>query len=292
MTTKPGTIVVGVDASDQSLRALSWAVEQCAAEHRTLTLVHAVHVVSPAYLDAAIVYQPDAETLLRAEGQQVLDAAAAEVERLAPGIEVDEVLSVADPRLVLIELSRDATMVVLGSRGRGQVRSLLLGSVGTALAKHAQCPVVIHRPGNPGLVRNGVVVGVDASAESQGVLEFAYQEASWRDLPLTLLHCSWDAQADALGAYLVADSVVGLETERLAVAEAIAGMAEKYPDVRTTTEIVRGLPQEALLRAGERMDLIVVGAHVPGHARHRLFGSVAASVVEHASCAVAVVPAG
>ncbi len=290
MNTQPGTIVVGVDASAQSLRALAWAVKQSVAEHRTLTLVHALHVVPQSFMDAAIVYQQDAETRLRAEGQQVLDDAAAEVERIAPGVEVEQVLRISDPRAVLLELSRDAAMVVLGSRGRGQLRTLLLGSVGTALVRHAHCPVVVHRPGNPGIVRNGILVGVDASPESQTVLDFAYREASFHDLPLTLLHCGWDPHADALGSYLVAESIVDPESERLALAEAIAGMAEKYPDVRTTTEIVRGLPQEALLRAGERMNMIVVGSHVPGHTSHRLFGSVATSVVEHATCAVAVVP--
>ena len=265
-------------------------MEQSVAEHRTLTLVHAVHIGSPAFMDAAAVYQSDAEARLRAEGLQVLDEAVAEVERLAPDLAVDQVLRIMDPRAVLLELSRDAAMVVLGSRGRGRLRSLLLGSVGTALVRHAQCPVVVHRPGNPGLVRNGILVGVDASPESRIVLEFAYREASLRDLPLTLLHCGLDAHADAMGAYLVAESIVDPETERLALAEAIAGMAEKYPEVRTATEIVSGLPQEALLRAGERMNMIVVGAHVPGHTSHRLFGSVATSVVEHATCAVAVVP--
>ena len=223
-------------------RALSWAVEQSVAEHRTLTLVHSIHVGSPAFMDAAIVYQQDAETRLRAEGQQVLDDAVAEVERIAPGVEVEQVLRVMDPRAVLLELSRDAAMVVLGSRGRGQLRTLLLGSVGTALVRHAQCPVVVHRPGNPGLVRNGILVGVDASPESRIVLEFAYREASLRDLPLTLLHCGLDAHADAMGAYLVAESIVDPEAERLALAEAIAGMAEKYPEVRTTTEIVTWAP--------------------------------------------------
>jgi nucleotide-binding universal stress UspA family protein len=290
MNTQPGTIVVGVDASAQSLRALAWAVKQSVAEHRILTLVHALHVVPQSFMDAAIVYQQDAETRLRAEGQQVLDDAAAEVARIASGVKVEQVLSISDPRALLLELSRDAAMVVLGSRGRGQLRTLLLGSVGTALVRHAHCPVVVHRPGNPGTVRNGILVGVDASPESQTVLDFAYREASFHDLPLTLLHCGWDPHADALGSYLVAESIVDPESERLALAEAIAGMAEKYPEVRTTTEIVRGLPQEALLRAGERMNMIVVGAHVPGHTSHRLFGSVATSVVEHATCAVAVVP--
>ena len=290
MNSKQGTIVVGIDASDQSMRALAWAVEQGVVEHRPLTLVHAVHVVSPAYLDAAVVYQADAETLLRGEGRQVLDDALAVVARIAPDVEVDLVLRIADPREVLIELSRDAAMVVLGSRGRGQVRSLLLGSVGTAVVRHAHCPVVVHRPGNRGLVRNGILVGIDATPESRTVLEFAYRESSLRDLPMTILHCGWDQQSDALGTYLVAEPFFDPEGERLALGEAIAGMAEKYPDVRATTEVLRGLPHEELVRAGERMDMIVVGTHVPGHARHRLFGTVAASVVEHATCAVAVVP--
>ncbi len=229
MSTEQGTIVVGIDASEQSMRALDWAVEQSVVEHRTLTLVHAVHVASPAYLDAAVVYQPDAETLLRREGQQVLDDALAEVARVAPDIEVDLVLRVADPRAVLLELSHDAAMVVLGSRGRGQLRSLLLGSVGAALVRHAHCPVVIHRPGKRGLVRNGVLVGIDATPESRTVLEFAYREASLRDLPMTILHCGWDQQSDALGAHLVAESFIDPESERLALAEAIAGMAREVP---------------------------------------------------------------
>ena len=58
-------------------------------------------------------------------------------------------------------------MVVLGSRGRGPMRTLLLRSVGVAVTKHAECPVVVVRPGNRGLVRNGVLVGADGSEHSQ-----------------------------------------------------------------------------------------------------------------------------
>lgn len=87
---------------------------------------------------------------------------------------------IADPREVLLELSPNAAMVVLGSRGLGQLRSLLLGSVGIALVRHAYCPIVVHRPGSVGTVRNGIVVGVEASEESHPVLKFAYREASLR----------------------------------------------------------------------------------------------------------------
>ena len=92
-------------------------------------------------------------------------------------------------------------MLVLGSRGRGQLRSLLLGSVGVALVRHARCPVVVHRPGHAGTVRDGIVVGADATEESLPVLEFAYREASLRKLPLTVLYSYWDIQGGTMGAY-------------------------------------------------------------------------------------------
>ena len=208
METKAGTIVVGVDGSEGSARALAWAIEQAVAEHRPLTLVHAIHAVTPAYLDAAIVDPANASAAVTAAGRTVCRRLWATVEAVAPDLEVDEVLDFIDPRVLLLEQSRDATMVVFGSRGLGKVRSLLLGSVSVALVRHAHSPVVVHRPGNAGTVRNGVVVGVETSEESLPVLEFAYREASLRGLPLTVLHCYWDIQAGTTAAGLVYDSMV------------------------------------------------------------------------------------
>lgn len=290
MHTKAGTIVIGVDGSESSLRALAWAVEQARSEQRAITLVHAIHAVTPAYMDAAAVYPQEAREALRADGHQVLAAAHAEVERRAPEIEVHEVFRFEDPRELLLELSRDAALVVLGSRGRGKLRSLLLGSVGVAVAKHAHCPVVIHRPGNPGLVRHGVLVGADSTEDSRVVLEFAYREAALRGLPLTVVHCFWDVQAGSLGGYLVPEASFDPETEKMLLSESMAGMTEKYPDVVVHGDVARGQPHEVLIRAAERMDLVVVGAHQDGPVSRMLFGSVSVSVLEHATCPVAVVP--
>lgn len=288
MDTKAGTIVVGVDSSDSSLRALAWAVDQARVEHRALTLVHAVNAVTPAYTDLATVYPEEARVALRDDGQRVLDAARSAVEQIAPGLEVHEVFRLDDPRSVLLEMSGDAAMVVVGSRGRGKVRSLLLGSVGVALVKHAHCPVVVHRPSNPGVVRNGIVVGADGSEESLAVLEFGYREASLRDLPLVVVHCYQNTGESApVG---VSAPPVDLESERLLLAESMAGMAEKFPDVKVQSAMARGLPQEVLVTLGERMNLIVVGAHQAGRISRMLSGSVSVAVVEHASCPVAVVP--
>ncbi len=290
MDIRAGTIVVGLDDSASSMSALAWATEQAAAEHRELTLVHTVNAVTPAYLDASVADPRKAREALLVEAEAVFTAARREVARKAPELVVNEVFSFQDPREQLLELSRHAALVVVGSRGRGKVRSLLLGSVGVALVRHAGCPVVIHRPWNPGIVRNGILVGADGSEDSRTVLEFAYRQAALRRLPLTVLHCLWGVHAAVGGAYLGTDRIAELESERLLLAESMAGLAEKHPDVTVRTRMAGGLPQDQLVRMGERMNMVVVGAHQRGRVQRTLFGMTSIAVTEHAVCPVAVVP--
>lgn len=284
-----GSIVVGLDGSASAERALAWAVEQAVVEKRPLTLVHAVSPVGSVWMDqAGIDHRIGLETM-RTSALELLDAARAQVQRTAPDLVVHDALRFADARDALLELSETASMIVVGSRGRGPVRSLLLGSVGLAVTRHAACPVVIHRAGHPGLVRNGVVVGADGSAGSRATLEFAYRQASLRGLPLTVLHSFWDVR-NTTGVEIGVPSVADIEEDRLVLSESMAGMGEKYPDVTVRVQLSRGLADQALTKLGEHMDLIVVGAHHGGVAAEIVFGSVAASVVEHATCVVAVVP--
>jgi nucleotide-binding universal stress UspA family protein len=291
MHSKPGSIVVGVDGSRHSDRALHWAAQQAVAERRPLTLVHAVHSVTPAFRNTALVDPSGTKSVAAEAGQKVLDDARSKIEWTAPELEVHEVFELADPRDVLLQLSEDAAVLVVGSRGRGQVRSLLLGSVSVALVRRAHCPVVVARPENLGTVRNGIVVGVDATPESRPVLEFAYRQASLHDLPLTILDCVQDHRSGTSDARLVSpETPEALESEQVALAEATAGMKEKYPEVHVTTRFARGKPQEALVRLGGRMDLVVVGAHQDSRVSQALFGSVSVAVVENAICPVAVVP--
>jgi len=289
MHRRSGSIVVGVDGSPHAARALLWAIKQATVEHRRLTLVHAINSASPAFIDAAIVDSRSSRSILEMAGQQVLDEARASVEGTAPDLEVHEAFALADPRDVLLQLSEKANMLVVGSRGRGRVRSLLLGSVSAALVQHAHCPVVVVRPEHDGLVRNGILVGFDASPESRPVLEFAYREAYLHQLPLTVLECRWDVQLP-MGTDPVSNAIGDLESEGLVLDEATTAMRQKYPDVHVTTRTARGLPQVALSRLGEPMDLIVVGTHHHGRISRVLLGSVSVAVVESATCPVAVVP--
>lgn len=289
--TTAGTIVVGVDGSAASLRALGWAAEQAALEHRPLTVAHGAGAMPPRWTNVAL---PDGETLhdlLERESREVLTEAHMLAEHKAPGVEVRELFRVTDPRELLLDLSRDAHLLVTGSRGLGRLRSMLLGSVGVAVSRHAECPVVVHRAGHPGAVRRGVVVGADATEESVAVLEFAYRQASLRRLPLTVLHCSWSSQGGVMGSWLTA-AEIDVEREKVALAESLAGLTEKYPEVVAHTEIAHGPAQEVLVRMSERMDLVVVGSHDLNRVERLVMGSVSTAVVEHAASPVAIVPLG
>lgn len=275
-----GTIVVGVDGSDSSDRALQWAIEQARVQNRDITLVNSFSLAQSVWLAQAGVDFGGVVAALREDAHRIIKLAREDVETSVPDVEVREVVVAHDIRQTLVELSREAAMIVLGSRGRGPVRSLLLGSVGAAVIRHAHCPVVIHRPLQEGIGRrHGVLVGIDGTEFSQPALEFAFQQASWLGQPLTVLHCYWPNP-------LLSDA----EQQRV-VAETIAGMQERYPDVAVSAEVEKGSPESRLVVLGDRMELVVVGAHAGGLASQILLGSVAASVVENARTTVAVVPA-
>lgn len=291
MSGTSGTVVAGVDGSKSSQRALRWAVEQAAVEHRDLTLVHAVPRITPALLDPAGQDPQEARELsLRAMGQEMLDAAREEVRHVAPEVTVHDLCVVEDPREVLVELSARASMVVLGSRGRGPMKSLLLGSTAVAVVRHARCPVVVHRPTDHSPARHGIAVGADATEDSLPVLEFAYRQASLRKLPVTVVHSFWYFQQPSSVTNFVSDPATARSAQQLALSESLAGFAERYPDVTVHTEIEQGAPERYLLGLADRMEMLVVGAHHGTRAEQFMFGSVSVWLVEHATCPVVVVP--
>jgi len=286
-----GTIAVGVDGSSSSAQALVWAAEQAQAEHRAVTLVHALPPTTPAWLDPAGSNAREAhEFSLRAKGQEVLERAGQEVRRLAPDLTVHSLGRLADPRQALVEVSETASMVVLGSRGRGHLKSLLLGSTAVAVVRHAHCPVVVHRPTSPSPRRKGIAVGADATEDSLPVLDFAFREASIGKLPLTVVHSFWYFQQPSTVEDVRVDPAAASLRQQLALSESLAGFAETYPDVSVHTEIDQGMPERFLLRLADEMDLLVVGAHSVSRAQQFMFGSVSVWLVEHANCPVAVVP--
>ncbi len=287
----PGAIVVAVDGSTHARRAVQWAASQARLEGRTLVLVHAAghEGVKPTTM-RMVTHGDDMAWMddsLRAS-HLILQEAAEYAGAIAPELTVRAVSVSGEPRRALQHVSENAHLLVLGSRGRGVVRSRLLGSVSAAVAKSAVCPVVVVRPNEPGLLKDGVVVAADATAESVPVLEFAFQQASLHDAPLTVMHCLYSVPVAAAGRAGGAVRVVpDAERRSLLLAESMAGLPERFPDVRVTQRIVEGIVDECLTANPRPWNLVVVGRH-PVHGW--LAGSTGIGVLEHSQSPVAVVP--
>ena len=270
-----GSVIIAVDGSAHADRAVLWAADQAALERRHLAVV----TVAPAGGER--------------EGTAVVDDATASARRRHPELSVAPLVLHGDPRQALIDVSVDAFRLVLGSRGRGPVRSMMLGSVSAAVSAGAACPVVVCRPVDEGPKRSGVVVGADGTPESLPVVEFAYRLAYLRGVPLTVLHSFFDA-AVAVAQYREARGekaeMPELEDLRAVLARSVAGLAQDYPGVAVSFTLEHGLADQALTPRDDGWDLIVVGRH-PMTSLHRLLtGSIATAVLERAGAPVAVVP--
>lgn len=288
----PGAVVVGVDGSDDADRAVRWAAGQADREGRTLALVHAVGpaVLPPAPLVGMAPFDHTAyAAALRDSGLATLAAARSLAASVAPDPAVVTVLLDDDPRAALTEATSGAHLVVVGSRGRGPLRTALLGSVSTAVARHASVPVVVCRPRRSAPTAR-VVVGADGTAGSRPALEFAFRQASLWGAPLTVMHCFWDVLVATRGTGRVEPGLPDDPTElRLLLAEAVAGMQEKFPDVEVRTELARGLVDDCLADRSPDSGLLVVGRPAASWSRF-LHASCAIAVLERARTAVAVVP--
>jgi nucleotide-binding universal stress UspA family protein len=139
----PG-IVVGVDGSDQSQRALEWAIGEAALHAAPLEVV-AVHQVAVDAWGLAPMRLPTDEKereQVHAAAQQMVDKAIAQAgAKRPPSVRVKAVSGI--PTEVFVDASRDADLLVLGQRGAGGFGRLLLGSVTSQVVEHAECPVTI-----------------------------------------------------------------------------------------------------------------------------------------------------
>jgi nucleotide-binding universal stress UspA family protein len=281
-----GSVLIGVDGSTDSDRALIWAAEQAHLEQRALVVVHAAGSADPVWRESYGLDHGVVQKAIESEGRALVERAAGLAREKFPELLVHEEVPLLDARVALLELSKDAALVVVGSRGLGPVKSLLLGSVSLAVSQHASCPVVVVRPFDPEVERHGILVGVEETPQARRAAEFAYRQASLRSLPLTVLHCFFDGRPPGP---IPADEP-GLEADRLMLSEIVAGLSEEYPDVEVTLALARGLVDTCLVHASRKMDMVVVGAHPSRPISGFFTPNVDKLVVEHAPCMVAVVP--
>ena len=139
----PG-IVVGVDGSPNSERALDWAMRQAAALHAPLTVI-AVHEVPKSYWGGIPVIGPADSPLLEQLHQAAEEMTHKAAGRLGDASPASVTVHAVDGFVVkeLVDASQDADMVVVGSRGGKGVARLLMGSVSAEVVQHSASPVVI-----------------------------------------------------------------------------------------------------------------------------------------------------
>ena len=225
-------IVVGCDGSASSHSAIRWAAHEAGMRNVALRLVHVG--AAPAVINVMRPVPVEFEEWQDKQARQVLAEATALVAEI--GTETGVPVRIADadiyhaaPVPTLIDLSKDAEMVVVGSRGMGAFRRGLLGSISTGLVHHAHCPVAVIHDGPVPPAHLPVVVGIDGSPASVGATEIAFEEASRRGVDLVAVHAWSD---DSLFTVPGVDwSSVATGEEEL-LAERLAGTAADYPDVK------------------------------------------------------------
>ncbi|GAA1841936.1 universal stress protein [Pseudonocardia alni subsp. carboxydivorans] len=277
--------VVGVDGSESALRAVRWAARDAAAAGRPLRLV-AVSTDPPPLADAGPEVWAELRAATVAAAEDHLRTAAAAVAPLLPPERVGTVVRDGRPAAVLADESRHAAVVVVGNRGRGGFRGLLLGSTGVALTASAHCPLVVVR-GNEA-ADGPVVVGVDGSDGSEAALAYAVETAAQRRTALVAVRAWGEPAMDPAVAVLL-DTVELRRAQAEELEQAVAALREKYPDVPVTTHVTHGSAAAALKGASAEAGMVVVGARGRGGLAGLVLGSVAQSLVHHAACPVAVV---
>lgn len=268
-------VLICVDGSPESDAAVVWAAREAVMRSMPVTLLHVVAPVVTGWpagqLHAGMPeWQKD-------DAQKVIDQASKVLvsdlgETKSPEVHTEIVYSSVVQ--TLIQASKDARMIVVGSQGVGTLGRLLLGSVTTSLLHHSHCPVaVIHSDWRMTLDSDRpVLVGIDGSPASELAAAVAFDEAARRGVELRALHAwsdvalfgrpelDWQSEADRT------------------LAECLAGYQERYPDVKVQRLVVFDRPGRELIEAAKTAQLVVVGSHGRGGFTGMLLGSVSSTV--------------
>ncbi|CAM5242649.1 universal stress protein [Streptomyces aurantiogriseus] len=292
-------LVVGVDGSDGSLLAVDWAVGEAARHGLPLRLVYAS--LWERYEGAAPPGDERPSEQLMAEA--VVADAVERARRRDPDVKVSAEVVPDEASNALLREGPGAYALVTGSRGRGVLSGLLLGSVSLAVAARAHCPVIVVRGDKAGLAgsHERILLGVDDAATAGEAVRFAFREAEARGCVLDVVR-AWRRPAHETADQVSPDLVRGEsqpavnpahDHERQASAlldAALHDAATDHPAVRVRRTTVEGPARRVLLHRSAAADLVVVGAQRrSGHFGLQL-GRVAHTLLHHAACPVAVVP--
>jgi nucleotide-binding universal stress UspA family protein len=277
------TIVVGVDGSEYAHCAVKWAADEAKARGAVLQIVFA-GTKEPTDGPAS----PSASSLI-SSGEAIVGDAFGLVALRHPSVVIESEVVPSGAAEALVAASLTADLLVLGARGKGGFKELLLGSVGERCIHRAHCPVVIVRSGTADpvdySVHGRIVVGVDGSDSSGQALRWALEEGAIRG-----------ASVEAVSAYQFAPltgttngTEKGYQSAAILFTKAASVEAEKLqPNVSFRADTRFGDAVPSLLSACEGADLLVLGSRGHGMVHDALLGSVAHQCAHHAPCPVVI----
>jgi len=286
-------IVAGIDGSAAADAAAHWAADEAHLRNAGLHLLFAYQI--PVVGHPEYEYPPEFADAIRAAGQATLDRVAAEIADTYPDLDVKKTKKEADARLALVDESKNASMTVVGTRGKSRLAEVLLGSVALHLAAHSHSPVAVVPHSTPQFTQGPILVGADGSPNSDAALGFAFDEAVLRGAELVVTLAWHELTYHRLARRPVIHGTAAEEAEAV-LDHQLAAWCEKYPEVSIRKVIHRGSPTEGLLRHKDQSTddprLVVVGSRGRGGLSGLFLGSTSHAVIIHSRCPVIVVRPG
>ncbi|MFI8823868.1 universal stress protein [Streptomyces sp. NPDC053431] len=284
-------LVVGVDGSDAGLTALDWAVDEAVRHGHPLRIVHAsLWERYEGAVPAGTTDRPSGQAL----AEDIVGTAADRARRRAPGLALSAEVLAEDPTGALLREGQEALLLVVGSRGRGELTELLLGSVGLVVAARAYGPVVVVRGDRQALEASHrrVLLGIGDHDVDAPAVRFAFHEAAVRNAELDVVR-TWRRPAHAAVEHPLLSGEPRPYFEHRAselLDKALDPLAREFPRVRLRRSTVEGPAHRVLTDRSAAADLLVVGARRQGRLVGLELGRVAHRALHHASCPVAVIP--
>ena len=273
-------IVVGISGKKSGDSALEWGLDFARAHHFDVELAHIVDdrwaVLSKSLTGTALL---DAEHNLRAQAERGSET--------HPGLHIHPSVLEGDPIQALVDRAKGAELLVVGTHELRRLHGLIFSTRAAHIAALAPTSVAVV-PAGRALVGAGVVVGVDGSPSSVAAIEFGAKEADRLGQPLTAVYC-WRALTPWTTTdenYIPPDPT---DDDHLVLSEAVAGLAEEYPDLDVELQLSPELPVDALIDASSGARLLVVGTHGRHGAEKLWLGSVSHELVLAMPCPVVVI---
>lgn len=279
MSETVGPVVCGYDGSQDARRAVAWAAAWASDHGTTLEVISADRAVGR-------VVAFDETARANVEG-----AMRDQLAELTYDVSANFRVIADSPVGALVETGRNASAIVVGSRGLTAREDFAMGSTSAGVVEHATCPVIVITPRTlEGHAGGPVVLAADGSAAGDPAAAFAFAQAQRRGTSLRVVHTVEVPRLPGASLFdldRLAESVIAEDEKQ--VLDAIAPHRERHPEVTVDLILVVGEPATTIAKEAEGAALLVTGSRGHGGFAGLLLGSVSRRLLQTAPCAVAVV---